>query len=43
MKSLMNILASGTLGIVVVGLLIFVPAGTLDYWQAWVFLAVVVI
>ncbi|MCG7608135.1 MULTISPECIES: methyltransferase family protein [Mycobacterium] len=43
MKSLVSILASGTLGIVVVGLLIFVPAGTLNYWQAWVFLAVVVI
>jgi hypothetical protein len=22
----------------VMGLLLFVPAGTLDYWQAWVFL-----
>src|SRR5437868_5992757 len=25
--------------IVVMGALIFVPAGTLDYWQAWLFLA----
>jgi len=25
--------------LVVVGLLLFVPAGTLDFWQAWVYLA----
>ena len=25
---------------VAMGLLLFVPAGTIDYWQAWVFLAV---
>jgi hypothetical protein len=25
---------------VVIALLLFVPAGTLDYWQAWAFLAV---
>src|SRR4029079_5467051 len=25
--------------IIVMGALIFVPAGTLDYWQAWLFLA----
>lgn len=43
MKSLLKILATGTLGVVVVGLLIFVPAGTFNYWQAWVFFAVVVI
>jgi len=23
--------------------LIFIPAGTLDYWQAWVFLAVYIV
>jgi protein-S-isoprenylcysteine O-methyltransferase Ste14 len=26
--------------LIVMGALLFVPAGTLDYWQAWVFLAV---
>lgn len=25
---------------IAMGLLLFVPAGTLDYWQAWIFLAV---
>lgn len=33
-------LLSATLGLLVFGLLLFVPAGTLHYWQAWVFLAV---
>ncbi|WP_428844392.1 methyltransferase family protein [Mycolicibacter sinensis] len=28
------------LGLIAFGLLLFVPAGTLHYWQAWVFLAV---
>jgi protein-S-isoprenylcysteine O-methyltransferase Ste14 len=28
------------LGLVVFGLLLFLPAGTFTYWQAWVFLAV---
>jgi hypothetical protein len=26
----------------IVGLLVFLPAGTLDYWQAWLFAAVFV-
>jgi protein-S-isoprenylcysteine O-methyltransferase Ste14 len=26
---------------IVMGLLLFIPAGTVDYWQAWVFLSVV--
>jgi len=25
---------------VVIGLVLFIPAGTVDYWQAWVFLAI---
>lgn len=31
---------SAALGLVAFGLLLFLPAGTFDYWQAWVFLAV---
>ncbi|MFH0922606.1 MAG: isoprenylcysteine carboxylmethyltransferase family protein [Candidatus Micrarchaeota archaeon] len=31
------------IGIAVTGLFLFVPAGTLDYWQAWLFLAVLFI
>ncbi|OSC36403.1 methyltransferase family protein [Mycobacterium decipiens] len=27
-------------GLVVLGLILFVPAGTLNYWQAWVFITV---
>lgn len=30
----------GLIGLVVVGALLFVPAGTFDYWQAWVFVGV---
>ncbi|WP_293053774.1 isoprenylcysteine carboxylmethyltransferase family protein [Mycobacterium sp.] len=33
-------LVSATLGLAAFGLLLFLPAGTLHYWQAWVFLAV---
>ena len=32
-------LALGVLG-VVMGLLLFVPAGTIHYWQAWVYLSI---
>ena len=28
------------LGLIVVGVLVFVPAGTLDYWQGWLFVGV---
>src|SRR5262249_23065558 len=31
---------STLLGAVVMAALLFIPAGTLEYWQAWVFLAV---
>ena len=27
------------MGLIVVGVLLFVPAGTLDYWQGWMFVA----
>jgi len=33
---------SSLAGIVVLAALLFVPAGTLDYWQAWLFIAVFV-
>jgi protein-S-isoprenylcysteine O-methyltransferase Ste14 len=33
-------LLSAALGLVVFGALLFLPAGTFHYWQAWVFLAV---
>jgi protein-S-isoprenylcysteine O-methyltransferase Ste14 len=34
-------LAGGSLiGLAIFGLLLFLPAGTVDYWQAWVFIAV---
>ena len=32
-----------TLAIVIVGLMLFLPAGSLSYWQGWVFLAVLFI
>lgn len=40
MKAVLNVFVSGLVQAVAVGLLVFVPAGTLDYWQAWLFLAV---
>jgi len=33
-------LLSASLGLIAFGVLLFVPAGTVHYWQAWVFLAV---
>jgi protein-S-isoprenylcysteine O-methyltransferase Ste14 len=43
MKSIFKMLLSGLLGLAVFGALMFVPAGTFNYWQAWVVLAVTVI
>lgn len=40
MKTMGKGLVSAALGLAAFGLLLFVPAGTLHYWQAWVFLAV---
>lgn len=40
MRSVGKGLVSAILGLIAFGLLLFVPAGTLHYWQAWVFLAV---
>jgi protein-S-isoprenylcysteine O-methyltransferase Ste14 len=33
-------LKTGFIGLIVLGLLIFVPAGTLDYWRGWAFIIV---
>ncbi|BBY14695.1 methyltransferase family protein [Mycolicibacterium litorale] len=40
MKLALQTLASAVAGLAFFGVLLFVPAGTLDYWQAWVFIAV---
>lgn len=40
MKTIGKGLLSATLGLIAFGVLLFVPAGTLHYWQAWVFIAV---
>jgi len=36
----LRVVAQSVFGLVAFGALLFLPAGTLDYWQAWVFLAV---
>ena len=36
----LRVAAQSVLGLVAFAALLFVPAGTLNYWQAWVFLAV---
>lgn len=43
MKSILRMLLSGLLGFALVGALMFVPAGTFNYWQAWLVLAVSVV
>lgn len=43
MNNLVRMLVSALIGTVVAGLLLFVPAGTFDYWQAWVLLGVITI
>ena len=40
MKIALQAIASGLIGLVVFGLLVFWPAGTFDYWQGWAFIAV---
>ncbi|QKC86347.1 isoprenylcysteine carboxylmethyltransferase family protein [Mesorhizobium sp. NZP2077] len=40
MRLLMRTLKAMILGLIVLGLLIFVPAGTLAYWQGWAFIVV---
>ena len=40
MKLLLQMFASSVVGIAFFALLLFWPAGTLNYWQAWVFIAI---
>ncbi len=40
MKTIPKLLVSWLVQLVVLGALLFLPAGTFHYWQAWVFLAV---
>ena len=35
-------LRSSLLGTIVMAALLFIPVGTFDYWQAWLFMAVFV-
>jgi protein-S-isoprenylcysteine O-methyltransferase Ste14 len=39
-KIALQALASSVFGVLFFGIALFVPAGTFDYWQAWVFIAV---
>ncbi len=40
MRTVLRIAGSSLLGLAVFGLLLFWPAGTFDYWQAWALIAV---
>ena len=40
MKTGLQAVVTGLLGLVLFGLLLFLPAWTFNYWQAWVFIAV---
>ena len=40
LKTAVQVVATSLLGLAVFGALLFWPAGTLNYWQAWVFIAV---
>lgn len=40
MKIILQTVGYGFVALAVFGLLLFLPAGTFDYWQAWVFLAI---
>ncbi|OMC37764.1 hypothetical protein A5740_00080 [Mycobacterium sp. GA-1841] len=43
MKIALQTLASAVFGLVALGLALFWPAGTFDYWQAWVFITVFIV
>ena len=43
MKAIPKMLVFGLVEFVVFGAMLFVPAGTFNYWQAWVFLAAVAV
>ena len=40
MKTGVRLTASSVGGLALLGLLLFLPAGTFNYWQAWIFIAV---
>jgi protein-S-isoprenylcysteine O-methyltransferase Ste14 len=40
MNTGLKAIASSVFGFLYLGVLLFLPAGTFDYWQAWVFIAV---
>ena len=40
MNTAIKFAASSIIGLVVLGFILFYPAGTFNYWQAWVFIAV---
>jgi protein-S-isoprenylcysteine O-methyltransferase Ste14 len=42
-KVTLQLLASTVGAILFMGVILFVPAGTFDYWQAWVFIAVFIV
>src|SRR5882762_352252 len=42
-RLILPMLRSLVVGVAALGLLLFLPAGTLDYWQAWVLIAVFVL
>jgi protein-S-isoprenylcysteine O-methyltransferase Ste14 len=42
-KTIPKMLVFGFVELVVFGLMLFLPAGTFNYWQAWIFLAVVAV
>jgi protein-S-isoprenylcysteine O-methyltransferase Ste14 len=42
-RTIPKMLVFGLVELVVFGAMLFVPAGTFDYWQAWAFLAVVAV
>jgi protein-S-isoprenylcysteine O-methyltransferase Ste14 len=42
-KTISKLLVFGVVEIVVFGSMVFLPAGTFNYWQAWVFLVVVLL
>jgi protein-S-isoprenylcysteine O-methyltransferase Ste14 len=42
MKTVVQLTTSSVFALVLIGLSLFWPAGTLDYWQAWVFFGVFV-
>ena len=39
-KLILQAIAKFTLGVIVIALLLFVSSGTLDYWNAWLFMGI---